>query len=41
MQDKNKEAMKSYEMAMKHGWFALTAREKIKYLENSNKDLEP
>jgi hypothetical protein len=41
LQDKNKEARKSYEMAMKHGWYALPAREKIKYLENSNKYLEP
>ena len=41
LQEKNKEARKSYEMAMKHGWFALKAREKIKYLEHSNKDLEP
>ena len=41
LQEKNKEARKSYEMAMKHGWFALPARKKIKHLENSNKDLEP
>ena len=41
LQEKNKEAMNSYEMAMKHGWFTIPAREKIKYLENLNKDLEP
>jgi predicted negative regulator of RcsB-dependent stress response len=33
LQEKNREAKKSYEMAMKHGWFALPARRKSNYLK--------